>query len=128
MYDKEVYLIPFDNVPDESIKQKLETTWYAVEKVSWIPLSFASPDGAFLFKISEDVTNEVDGWILVLVNKTDLDSFLNRKLTYGELMTRADRLFSVLWDIRNFNVKLTKELTTEEAINMIQVFKDERIL
>jgi len=128
MCDKEVYLIPFDNVPDESIKQKLETTWYAVEKVSWIPLSFASPDGVFLFKISEDDTNQVDGWILAIVDRTDLDSFLNRKLTYGELMTRADRLFSVLWDIRNFNVRLTKELATEEAISMIQVFKDERII
>ena len=123
-----MYRIPFENVQDDSIKQKLESGWHAVERVGWIPFSFVSSNGAFLFKISEDDTDQVDGWILVIVDRTDLDSFLNRKLTYGELVTRADRLFSVLWDVRNFNVRLAKELTTEEAISMIQVFKDERII
>ncbi len=127
IFDYEIN-IDFQKV-NELLKEKIGTSWSVVEKF-FLPESFVSNKGAFMFKVKEDEKNFIDTWLLVIPSNIKvLIKFLKGNITYNDFLSvEGNRFFILKWNLQKFNVCAEHELNLSEAKEYITYILDQTLL
>ena len=101
--------------------------WAIVEEF-YVPESFVSNKGVFMFKIGEDEKRFVDTWLLVIPSNIEkLISFLQRDITYGDFLSAGRSFYIVKWDLQKFKFFIESEVKFEDVKDKIVHIQDQKL-
>ena len=90
--------------------------FWAIVEDFYVPESFVSEKGVFMFRIGEDDKDLKDTWLLVVPSDIKhLCDFLLHKKTYGDFLKLAKKLYLVVWDLQEFNAHVEKEVSLRDV-------------
>ncbi len=110
------------------LKNKVGKLWIAFEE-EFLPFSFLSEKGTFLFKLLEDDESLIDTWCLVISkNKNFLKKFVEGKITYKDFFERAENDFYLVeWNINSGQLKIKRKIRLQDVLDLTKYIHDEKV-
>ena len=108
---------------------KIGNSWKVLEG-DYLPFSFVSNKGAFLFKLLEDDESLIDTWCLVIPgNEKIFKKFIEGKLSYKEFFEKANCNFYLIgWDINNLQLKIKDKIDLQNILKLTKDIHNEKLL
>jgi len=111
----------------KELKNKVGEFWVAIDN-DFIPFSFLSEKGSFLFKLIEG--DDIDTWCLIVPNnKKILNKFLDGKITYKDFFENvAENFYLVEWNINNGQLKIKEKIEKETLLILTKYIHKDKII